>query len=107
MSCAACNIEQDLAIGAVETEVAAQNLSLVDIIIENLQLKVHNVHVRFEHPLPSPLALGITLKRFTISATDADWQPRSRVSLRMGPIADSCLLDTYRHSRAWQTSLST
>jgi hypothetical protein len=56
-----------------------QTLSLLDVLIENLQIKLHNVHIRYEdtQSIPQhPFALGITLDHFTMIATDVNWAPR-------------------------------
>jgi vacuolar protein sorting-associated protein 13A/C len=54
-----------------------QSLSLVDVMIENLQLKIHNVHIRFEDKVsaPRPFACGITLDHLTVTTTDENWMP--------------------------------
>lgn len=59
-----------------ETEAAVQSLSLVDVMLENLQLRVHNVHVRFEDSTcgPTPIALGLVMDHLTVTTTDSAWR---------------------------------
>lgn len=46
--------------------------------IKNLQLKIKNIHIRYEdkitHP-GSPFSLGVTLKNLEMITTDATWAP--------------------------------
>jgi hypothetical protein len=50
--------------------------TLLDLIIDNIRLEVHNVHIRYEdiisHP-EHPFAMGITLSRLVAEATDENW----------------------------------
>lgn len=52
--------------------------SLVSTIVNNLQISVKNIHVRYEDSISAPghpFALGVTLKEFSAISTDADWKP--------------------------------
>ena len=52
--------------------------SLVTKIVDNLQVTVKNIHVRYEDSISAPghpFALGITLEEFSAISTDGDWQP--------------------------------
>jgi hypothetical protein len=51
---------------------------LVNKILSNIQLKVSDIHVRYEDTYTDPerpLALGIMLKSFTAESTNERWQP--------------------------------
>lgn len=44
-------------------------------IIDNLQLKIVNVHIRFEeHSASCTYGWGLTLKEISFTTTDRDWQ---------------------------------
>lgn len=52
--------------------------SLVTKIVDNLQITVKNIHVRYEDAISAPghpFALGITLEEFSAVSTDGDWTP--------------------------------
>jgi vacuolar protein sorting-associated protein 13A/C len=52
--------------------------SLVNTIVNNLQISVKNVHVRYEDSISAPghpFALGLTLQEFSAISTDGDWNP--------------------------------
>ncbi|KAI9821337.1 MAG: hypothetical protein M1826_000708 [Phylliscum demangeonii] len=52
--------------------------SLVTKIIDNLQITVKRIHIRYEDSLSSPqhpFALGITLEEFSAVSTDGKWKP--------------------------------
>ncbi|KAI6377701.1 hypothetical protein MCOR25_002425 [Pyricularia grisea] len=47
-------------------------------IVDNLQVTVKNIHVRYEDSISAPghpFALGVTLKEFSAVSTDGEWQP--------------------------------
>ena len=52
-----------------------QTLSLVDVLIENMQLRIHNVHVRIEDSVSGDhqFAFGLTLDRLTMVTTNEKW----------------------------------
>ncbi|KAK0611747.1 hypothetical protein B0T14DRAFT_438947 [Immersiella caudata] len=52
--------------------------SLVTKIVDNLQVTVKNIHVRYEDAISAPghpFALGITLEEFSAVSTDGEWKP--------------------------------
>ncbi|KUJ15268.1 putative vacuolar protein sorting-associated protein 13 [Mollisia scopiformis] len=52
--------------------------SLVTKIVDNLQITVKNIHVRYEDSISAPghpFALGLTLKEFSAISTDGNWKP--------------------------------
>lgn len=52
--------------------------SLVAAIVDNVQVSVKNVHIRYEDSLSDPghpFALGITLDELSAVSTDANWKP--------------------------------
>lgn len=52
--------------------------SLVTAIVDNLQVTIKNVHVRYEDSIATPghpFALGVTLKEMSAVSTDANWTP--------------------------------
>ncbi len=52
--------------------------SLVTKIVDNLQVTVKNIHVRYEDAISAPghpFALGITLEEFSAVSTDGEWTP--------------------------------
>ncbi|KAL7624686.1 Vacuolar protein sorting-associated protein 13 [Parahypoxylon ruwenzoriense] len=52
--------------------------SLVTKIVDNLQVTVKNIHVRYEDSISAPghpFALGVTLAEFSAVSTGGDWQP--------------------------------
>lgn len=54
--------------------------SIVTKVVENLQLNVRNVHIRFEEAGSSPgrvIAFGVTLEGLTVQSCDSSWNPLS------------------------------
>lgn len=52
--------------------------SLTTAIVDNLQVSIKNIHIRYEDTISAPghpFALGLTLKEFSAVSTDADWRP--------------------------------
>lgn len=52
--------------------------SLVTKIVDNLQVTVKNIHVRYEDSISAPghpFALGLTLEEFSAVSTDGQWNP--------------------------------
>lgn len=52
--------------------------SFVTAIVDNLQVSIKNVHIRYEDSISSPgqpFAVGLTLKEMSAVSTDGDWQP--------------------------------
>ncbi|KAI0171728.1 vacuolar protein sorting-associated protein 13 [Hypoxylon sp. FL1284] len=52
--------------------------SLVTKIVDNLQVTVKNIHVRYEDSISAPghpFALGVTLTEFSAVSTDGEWKP--------------------------------
>lgn len=52
--------------------------SLVTAIVDNLQVSVKNVHVRYEDSIATsghPFAAGLTIKEMSAVSTDSDWKP--------------------------------
>lgn len=52
--------------------------SLVSTIVNNLQITIKNIHVRYEDSISAPghpFALGVTLQEFSAVSTDGDWTP--------------------------------
>lgn len=52
--------------------------SLTTAIIDNLQVTVKNIHVRYEDSISAPghpFAAGLTLKNFSAVSTDGNWKP--------------------------------
>lgn len=52
--------------------------SLVSTIVNNLQITVKNIHVRYEDSISAPghpFALGVTLEEFSAVSTDGEWNP--------------------------------
>jgi vacuolar protein sorting-associated protein 13A/C len=52
--------------------------SLVSAIVNNLQISVKNIHIRYEDSISAPghpFALGVTLEEFSAVSTDGEWQP--------------------------------
>ena len=52
--------------------------SLVTAIVDNLQVSIKNVHVRYEDSIATPghpFAVGLTLKEMSAVSTDAEWRP--------------------------------
>ncbi|XP_027694898.1 vacuolar protein sorting-associated protein 13A-like isoform X1 [Vombatus ursinus] len=51
---------------------------LIAQIIKNLQLKISNIHIRYEDDVTNqkkPLSCGISLQNFSMETTDQDWKP--------------------------------
>ncbi|KAI0121317.1 hypothetical protein BJ170DRAFT_141833 [Xylariales sp. AK1849] len=52
--------------------------SLATKIVDNLQVTVKNIHVRYEDSISTPghpFALGVTLEEFSAVSTDGEWKP--------------------------------
>ncbi|KAF4122047.1 vacuolar protein sorting-associated protein 13A/C [Geosmithia morbida] len=52
--------------------------SLVTKVVDNLQVTVRNIHVRYEDSISAPghpFALGVTLQEFSAVSTDGEWKP--------------------------------
>jgi vacuolar protein sorting-associated protein 13A/C len=52
--------------------------SFITAIVDNLQVNVKNIHIRYEDSISDPghpFALGFTLEAFDAVSTDSDWQP--------------------------------
>lgn len=52
--------------------------SLVTKIVDNLQVTVKNIHIRYEDSISAPghpFALGVTLEEFSAVSTDGEWKP--------------------------------
>ena len=52
--------------------------SLVTAIVDNLQVSIKNVHVRYEDSIATPghpFAVGVTLKEMSAVSTDSEWRP--------------------------------
>lgn len=52
--------------------------SLTTAIIDNLQISVKNIHIRYEDSISAPghpFAVGLTLRDFSAVSTDEDWKP--------------------------------
>lgn len=52
--------------------------SLVTKIVDNLQVEIKNIHVRYEDSISAPghpFALGVTLEEFSAVSTDEGWRP--------------------------------
>lgn len=52
--------------------------SLVTAIVDNLQISIKNVHLRYEDSIAAPghpFAIGMTLKEMSAVSTDANWTP--------------------------------
>jgi len=51
---------------------------LVTKIVDNLQISINNIHIRYEDKLSDPghpFAVGLTLSEFSAVSTDSDWKP--------------------------------
>ena len=52
--------------------------SMTTAIVDNLQVSIKNVHLRYEDSIAAPghpFAVGLTLKEMSAVSTDADWRP--------------------------------
>jgi vacuolar protein sorting-associated protein 13A/C len=52
--------------------------SLVTKIVDNLQITVKNIHIRYEDSISAPghpFAIGLTLEQFSAISTDGEWKP--------------------------------
>ncbi|CCU75520.1 vacuolar protein sorting-associated protein, partial [Blumeria hordei DH14] len=61
--------------------------SLVNKIVDNLQITVKNIHIRYEDSISAPghpFAVGVTLQEFSAISTDEDWRP-TYIQDSMGP----------------------
>ena len=53
--------------------------SLVTAIVDNLQISIKNIHIRYEDSIAAPghpFALGLTLQEFSAVSTDKNWIPK-------------------------------
>eukprot|EP01132_Coremiostelium_polycephalum_P010884 gene10884-13334_t len=49
---------------------------LITTVIDNLQLYIESVHIRFEDEVSKkPFSVGVTLKKLFVESTDSDWKP--------------------------------
>ncbi|XP_013916501.1 PREDICTED: vacuolar protein sorting-associated protein 13A-like [Thamnophis sirtalis] len=51
---------------------------LITQVIRNLQLKISNIHIRYEDDITNkdiPLSFGISLENFSLQTSDQDWNP--------------------------------
>ncbi|KAF5009616.1 hypothetical protein FDECE_4176 [Fusarium decemcellulare] len=90
--------------------------SLVTKIVDNLQVTVKNIHIRYEDSISAPghpFALGVTLEEFSAVSTDGQWKPTfiqdsSHVTHKLATLGalavywntDSSLLGTGREASA-------
>ncbi|EGG23782.1 hypothetical protein DFA_05918 [Cavenderia fasciculata] len=44
-------------------------------VVDNLQLYINSVHIRFEGTSSNPFAVGITMKKLIAESTDSNWKP--------------------------------
>ncbi|KAJ5225571.1 hypothetical protein N7468_006796 [Penicillium chermesinum] len=52
--------------------------SMITAVVDNLQISIKNVHLRYEDSVASPnhpFAVGVTLKELSAVSTDAEWNP--------------------------------
>ncbi|KAJ5532503.1 hypothetical protein N7494_009055 [Penicillium frequentans] len=52
--------------------------SMITAVVDNLQVSIKNVHIRYEDSISSPghpFAVGLTLKELSAVSTDAEWNP--------------------------------
>ena len=59
--------------------------ALVTKIVDNLQITIRNIHIRYEDAISAPghpFALGITLEEFSAVSTDSDWTPAFITSIQ-------------------------
>lgn len=52
--------------------------SLITAIVDNLQISIKNIHIRYEDSIAAPghpFALGLTLHEFSAVSTDENWRP--------------------------------
>lgn len=52
--------------------------SVTTAIVDNLQVSIKNIHIRYEDSIASPghpFALGLTLQEFSAVSTDSNWRP--------------------------------
>lgn len=52
--------------------------SFITAIVDNLQISIRNVHIRYEDSIASPghpFAVGVTLQELSAVSTDAEWRP--------------------------------
>ncbi|TQS37082.1 hypothetical protein Golomagni_02454 [Golovinomyces magnicellulatus] len=53
--------------------------SLATKIVDNLQITIKNIHIRYEDSISAPghpFAVGVTLQEFSAVSTDSDWKPK-------------------------------
>lgn len=76
--------------------------SFVADIIENLQLKINDVHIRYEDNLNIPnqsIACGITMESLSVQSCDSTWSPG--FASRANSIESFKLLDMQQLSIYW------
>ena len=97
-------ILQHVAESAAETATAIQSLSLVDVMIENLQLKIHNVHFRVEDAtsFSTPFAFGIHLSNLCMTTTNELWNPTFVYCFASVSLSHSCS-GTFNSSKQLRT----
>ncbi|CAL3963394.1 unnamed protein product [Diplocarpon coronariae] len=95
--------------------------SLVTKIVDNLQITVKNIHVRYEDSISAPghpFALGVTLQEFSAISTDGKWKP-TYIQDTVGPThklatlgalavywnTDTALMGTGREARVPEASV--
>ncbi len=66
--------------GSPEEQKKSQSFteSMTTAIVDNLQVAIKNIHVRYEDAISSadhPFALGLTIKELSAVSTDSDWKP--------------------------------
>eukprot|EP01094_Clydonella_sp_ATCC50884_P020473 TRINITY_DN4260_c0_g2_i1.p1 TRINITY_DN4260_c0_g2~~TRINITY_DN4260_c0_g2_i1.p1 ORF type:complete len:3475 (-),score=1195.12 TRINITY_DN4260_c0_g2_i1:66-10490(-) len=75
----ASELEENKAASSTSQAQLSYTQSLINTIVDNFQLFIDDVHVRYEddisHP-GKPLAYGITLEKLHVQSTGADWQPK-------------------------------
>ncbi|XP_063044698.1 intermembrane lipid transfer protein VPS13C isoform X2 [Engraulis encrasicolus] len=67
-------------------------------VLKNLQVKVTNIHIRFEDGVSNPekpLSIGVTLAELSLQTTDANWNPcildeASKVFFKLGCLKSLC-----------------
>ena len=70
--------------------------SLVTKIVDNLQITVKNIHIRYEDSISAPghpFALGLTLDEFSAISTDGEWKP-TYIQDSAGPTHKLATLDS-------------
>ncbi|BGP21450.1 Vacuolar protein sorting-associated protein 13 [Rhodotorula toruloides] len=70
--------------------------SLINKIVDNLQIEIRNIHIRYEDKLSvpgHPFSVGLTLSRFSAVSTDENWQP-TFITKHAGPVHKLATLDS-------------